>query len=62
MSRSKKIDLANVLACLVTVCPNFGKTITPAEVQRIDFELMKSPPAARRSSRASAERTHLSVV
>jgi RNase P subunit RPR2 len=35
MPRSKKIDLEKVLACLDTVCPKCGKTITPAKVQRI---------------------------
>jgi predicted RNA-binding Zn-ribbon protein involved in translation (DUF1610 family) len=43
MPRSKKIDLAKVLAALDTVCPKCGKTIPPAEVQRIDFEGMKCP-------------------
>ena len=43
MPRNKRIDLSKVLACLDTVCPKCGKTITPAEVQRIDFERMKCP-------------------
>jgi rubredoxin len=37
----KKIDLKKVLACLDAVCPKCQRTITPADVQRIDFERMK---------------------
>ena len=43
MPRGKKIDLNAVLACLDTVCRKCGKTITPPQVQRIDFERMKCP-------------------
>jgi predicted RNA-binding Zn-ribbon protein involved in translation (DUF1610 family) len=32
-----------VLAFLDTICPKCGKAITPAEMQRIDFERMKCP-------------------
>jgi predicted RNA-binding Zn-ribbon protein involved in translation (DUF1610 family) len=40
---SRKINLEKVLASLDTICPKCGKVITPAEMQRIDFERMKCP-------------------
>jgi len=38
-----KINLEKVLAALNTVCPKCGYVITPAEIQRINFELMRCP-------------------
>jgi predicted RNA-binding Zn-ribbon protein involved in translation (DUF1610 family) len=43
MPSRKKINLEKVLASLDAVCPKCGKLITPAEMQRIDFERMKCP-------------------
>lgn len=43
MPRSSKIDMAKVMAALDKVCPKCGRTITPAEVRRIDFDRMKCP-------------------
>ncbi len=43
MPRSRKIDMAKVLACMDTVCPKCGKEIMPADVQRTEFERMKCP-------------------
>jgi len=43
MVSRKKINLEKVLASLDTMCPKCGKVITPAEVQRVDFERMKCP-------------------
>ena len=43
MPRKPKIDMEKVLACMDVVCPKCGKTITPSEAQRIDFERMKCP-------------------
>jgi len=43
MPRARKINLAKVLASLDTICPKYEKIITPAEMQRIDFEKMKCP-------------------
>jgi ribosomal protein S27AE len=43
MVSRKKINLEKVLASLDTICPKCGKVITPAEVQRVDFERMKCP-------------------
>jgi predicted RNA-binding Zn-ribbon protein involved in translation (DUF1610 family) len=43
MPSRKKINLEKVLASLDTLCPKCGKVITPAEMQRIDFERMKCP-------------------
>jgi predicted RNA-binding Zn-ribbon protein involved in translation (DUF1610 family) len=44
--RKNKINLEKVMAALNTVCPNCGHVITPAEIQRIDFELMQCPKCA----------------
>jgi predicted RNA-binding Zn-ribbon protein involved in translation (DUF1610 family) len=43
MVSRKKINLEKVLASLDTTCPKCKKVITPAEMQRIDFEKMKCP-------------------
>jgi predicted RNA-binding Zn-ribbon protein involved in translation (DUF1610 family) len=43
MVSRKKINLAKVMASLDTICPKCGKVITPAEMQRGDFERMKCP-------------------
>jgi len=39
----KKIDLKKVLAAMNTTCPGCRYEITPAEIQRIDFERMRCP-------------------
>jgi ribosomal protein S27AE len=38
-----KIDLQKVLAAMDTTCPECGCSITPAEIQRVDFERMRCP-------------------
>jgi ribosomal protein S27AE len=38
-----KIDRKKVLTCLEAVCPKCQHVITPAQVQRVDFERMKCP-------------------
>jgi predicted RNA-binding Zn-ribbon protein involved in translation (DUF1610 family) len=43
MPRKPKINLEKVRAALDTLCPKCGKTIPPAEVQRIDFTRVKCP-------------------
>jgi len=37
------LNLEKVQASLDAVCPKCGKVITPAEVQRIDFERIECP-------------------
>ena len=44
MPTNKKIDFEKVWASLDTTCPKCGRTITPAEVRRVDFERQKCPP------------------
>jgi len=39
----KKIDLKEILAAMNTTCPGCGHEITPAEIQRVDFERMICP-------------------
>jgi predicted RNA-binding Zn-ribbon protein involved in translation (DUF1610 family) len=48
MARSRKINLEKVQASLDTICPKCGKSISPAEVQRVDFERMKCPACGER--------------
>jgi len=43
MMQRKKIDLKKVFAAMNTACPGCGHEITPAEIQRIDFERMRCP-------------------
>jgi predicted RNA-binding Zn-ribbon protein involved in translation (DUF1610 family) len=43
MVSRKRINLEKVQASLDVICPKCGKVITPAEMQRIDFERMKCP-------------------
>jgi predicted RNA-binding Zn-ribbon protein involved in translation (DUF1610 family) len=43
MPRSKKNDLAKVMACLDTICPKCGHRITPDRIVRVDFEDQKCP-------------------
>jgi len=43
MMHRKKIDLNKVLQAMNTTCPSCGYLITPAEIQRIDFERMICP-------------------
>jgi predicted RNA-binding Zn-ribbon protein involved in translation (DUF1610 family) len=45
---TRRINLAKVLASLDTICPKCGKTITPAEVRRIDFERIECPACGER--------------
>jgi hypothetical protein len=46
MPKARKINLEKVLASLNTICPKCEKVITPAEMQRVDFERMKCPASA----------------
>jgi ribosomal protein S27AE len=48
MPRSRKINLAKVLASLDTKCPKCGFTITPDLVKRLDFERMECPKCGER--------------
>ena len=48
MPRSRKINLAKVQASLDTICPKCGKTISPAEVRRVDFTRMECPACGER--------------
>jgi ribosomal protein S27AE len=48
MPRSRKINLEKVLASLDAVCPKCGKSISPAEVRRIDFERIECPVCGER--------------
>src|SRR5215471_15874660 len=43
LMQRKKIDLKKVLAAMNTTCPGCRYEITPAEIQRIDFERMRCP-------------------
>ena len=43
MPNRRKTDLAKIHASLNTVCPKCGKQITPAELQRVDFNHVKCP-------------------
>jgi ribosomal protein L37AE/L43A len=48
MPRSRKVNLEKVQASLDAVCPKCGKSISPAEVRRIDFERMECPACEER--------------
>jgi predicted RNA-binding Zn-ribbon protein involved in translation (DUF1610 family) len=48
MVSRKRVDIKKVRASLDTTCPKCGKIITPAEMQRIDFERMKCPACGER--------------
>jgi len=50
----RKIDLAKIHESVNTVCPKCKKTITPAEIQRVDFR-SRQVSGVRRAVRA--ERT-----
>ena len=51
MVSRKRINLEKVQASLDVICPKCGKVITPAEMQRIDFERMKCPACGERFAR-----------
>jgi predicted RNA-binding Zn-ribbon protein involved in translation (DUF1610 family) len=44
----RNVNLEKVLASLDTICAKCGKAISPAEVKRIDFELMECPACGER--------------
>jgi predicted RNA-binding Zn-ribbon protein involved in translation (DUF1610 family) len=43
MTGSRKVNLEKVQASLDVVCPKCGRTISPAEVQRVDFQNIACP-------------------
>jgi len=43
MPSRRKLNLAKIHESLNTACPKCGKTITPAEIQRVDFDHVKCP-------------------
>jgi hypothetical protein len=55
MPRSRKIDLAKVLASLDTKCPKSGFTITPDLAKRVDFERMECPKCGAKFRPMTAE-------
>jgi ribosomal protein S27AE len=57
MPKSRKVDLEKVLASLNTICPKCEKVITPAEMQRVDFERMKCPACGELFGSATAHST-----
>jgi predicted RNA-binding Zn-ribbon protein involved in translation (DUF1610 family) len=57
MISRKKINLEKVQASLDTICPKCEKVITPAEMQRVDFERMKCPACGELFGSATAHST-----
>jgi predicted RNA-binding Zn-ribbon protein involved in translation (DUF1610 family) len=52
MVSRKRFNLEKVQSSLDTICPKCGKIITPAEMQRVDFERMKCPACGERFASA----------
>jgi ribosomal protein S27AE len=48
MPNKQKINLQKVQAVLNTLCPKCGYSITPAEIQRVDFDAMLCPKCGER--------------
>jgi predicted RNA-binding Zn-ribbon protein involved in translation (DUF1610 family) len=48
MPRVRKLNLEKVRSSLDAVCPQCGKSISPAEVRRIDFEHIECPVCGER--------------